>query len=83
MLGVDFNGRLLCIARDGQLVGSAASRLRVRTTGLSQSIPALLDTFREQLDGIPPGPLWASVASGSSGGSIPLTGSTTIVIFGQ
>ncbi|MEO8307557.1 MAG: FHA domain-containing protein [Pseudomonadota bacterium] len=67
MLGADFNGRLLSVARDGKLVGSAASRLRVRTTGLSQSIPALLDAFREQLDGIPPGPLWASVTSGSTG----------------
>jgi hypothetical protein len=70
MLGVDFNGRLLSIARDGALVGSAASRLRVRTTGLSQSIPALLDALREQLDGIPPGPLWASVASGSGGAEL-------------
>jgi hypothetical protein len=70
MLGVDFNGRLLSIARDGELVGSAASRLRVRTTGLGQSIPALLDALREQLDGIPPGPLWASVASGSGGAEL-------------
>jgi hypothetical protein len=70
MLGADFNGRMLCIARDGELLGAAASRLRVRTTGLSQSIPALLDTFREQL-AIPfPGPLWASVASGSNGAEL-------------
>src|SRR4249920_1788874 len=70
MLGADFNGRLLCVARDGELIASAASRLRVRTTGLSQSIPALLDTFREQL-AIPfPGALWASVASGSSGAEL-------------
>jgi FHA domain len=70
MLGVDFNGRLLCIARDGELVGSAASRLRVRSSGLGQSIPALLDTFREQLAGQSPGPLWASVASGSNGAEL-------------
>jgi hypothetical protein len=67
MLGVDFNGRLLSVARDGKLVGAAASRLRVRSSGLGPSIPALLDTLRAQLDGIPPGPLWASVASGSNG----------------
>jgi hypothetical protein len=67
MLGVDFNGRLLCVASDGELVGSAVPRLRARTTGLSQSVPALLDAFRELLAGISPAPIWASVASGSNG----------------
>jgi hypothetical protein len=69
MLGVDFNGRAVCVARDGQLLGSAPSRLRARTSGLGQSIPALLDALREQLAG-DAAPMWASVASGSTGAEL-------------
>ena len=70
MLGVDFNDRLLSVAADGELKGSAPPRLRVRPTALVQAIPAMLDSFREQLALAAPAPLWASVSAGSTGAEL-------------
>lgn len=70
MLGVEFNDRLLSLANDGELAASAQPRMRVRPAGLGQAIPAMIDSFREQLAETEPGPLWASVPAGSTGGEL-------------
>jgi hypothetical protein len=70
MLGVDFNDRLLSLATDGELTGSSQPRLRVRPAALGQAIPAMIDTFREQLAAATPAQLWASVGADSSGAEL-------------